>query len=223
MQRITIDLVSDVVCPWCYLGKARLELAIADVQDEVSIDINWRPYQLNPDYPPEGVDQQVELAKKLGGKENMDRGHAQLTAMGKEVGIDFDFDAIKIGPNTLNAHRLIHWAGVESREMQNAVVSALFKANFEQGRNVGDHAVLIEIAKEAGLDGALIERLLATESDKDMITSEIDAAKQMGVNGVPFFIIDQQYAVSGAQPREVLANAFREIAAEKTQAQSKLN
>lgn len=223
MQRITIDLVSDVVCPWCYLGKARLELAIADVQDEVSIDINWRPYQLNPDYPPEGVDQQVELAKKLGGKENMDRGHAQLTAMGKEVGINFDFDAIKIGPNTLNAHRLIHWAGVESREMQNAVVSALFKANFEQGRNVGDSAVLIEIAKEAGLDGALIERLLATDSDKDMITSEIDAAKQMGVNGVPFFIIDQQYAVSGAQPREVLANAFREIAAEKAQAQSKLN
>lgn len=223
MQRITIDLVSDVVCPWCYLGKARLELAIADVQDEVSIDINWRPYQLNPDYPPEGVDQQVELAKKLGGKENMDRGHAQLTAMGKEVGINFDFDAIKIGPNTLNAHRLIHWAGVESREMQNAVVSALFKANFEQGRNVGDSGVLIEIAKEAGLDGALIERLLATDSDKDMITSEIDAAKQMGVNGVPFFIIDQQYAVSGAQPREVLANAFREIAAEKAQAQSKLN
>lgn len=223
MQRITIDLVSDVVCPWCYLGKARLELAIADVQDEVSIDINWRPYQLNPDYPPEGVDQQVELAKKLGGKENMDRGHAQLTAMGKEVGIEFDFDAIKIGPNTLNAHRLIHWAGVESREMQNAVVSALFKANFEQGRNVGDSAVLIEIAKEAGLDGALIERLLATDSDADMIISEIDAAKQMGVNGVPFFIIDQQYAVSGAQPREVLANAFREIAAEKAQAQSKLN
>jgi predicted DsbA family dithiol-disulfide isomerase len=223
MQRITIDLVSDVVCPWCYLGKARLELAIADVQDEVSIDINWRPYQLNPDYPPEGVDQQVELAKKLGGKENMDRGHAQLTAMGKEVGINFDFDAIKIGPNTLNAHRLIHWAGVESRDMQNAVVSALFKANFEQGRNVGDNAVLIEIAKEAGLDGALIERLLATDSDKDMITSEIDAAKQMGVNGVPFFIIDQQYAVSGAQLREVLANAFREIAAEKAQAQSKLN
>ncbi|HBF28897.1 DsbA family oxidoreductase [Rhizobium sp.] len=223
MQRITIDLVSDVVCPWCYLGKARLELAIADVQDEVSVDINWRPYQLNPNYPPEGVDQQVELAKKLGGKDNMDRGHAQLTAMGKEVGIDFDFDAIKIGPNTMNAHRLIHWAGVESREIQNAVVSALFKANFEQGRNVGDSTVLVEIAKEAGLDGVLIERLLATDSDKDMITGEIDAAQKMGVSGVPFFIIDQKYAVSGAQPRDVLANAFREIAAEKAQELSKLN
>jgi predicted DsbA family dithiol-disulfide isomerase len=223
MQRITIDLVSDVVCPWCYVGKARLELAIAEVQDEVSIDINWRPYQLHPEYPPEGADHQVELAKKLGGKENMDRAHEQLTAMGKEIGINFDFDAIKIGPNTLNAHRLIHWAGVESREIQNAVVSALFKANFEQGLNVGDSTVLVEIAKDAGLDGALIERLLATDSDKDMIASEIDAAKEMGVNGVPFFIIDQKYAVSGAQPQDVLANAFREIATEKAAEQSKLN
>lgn len=223
MQRITIDLVSDVVCPWCYVGKARLELAIADVQDEVSIDINWRPYQLNPDYPPEGVDHQVELAKKLGGKDNMDRAHAQLTEMGKEIGINFDFDAIKIGPNTLNAHRLIHWAGVESREIQNLVVSALFKANFEQGRNIGDNAVLIDIAKDAGLDGAVIERLLATDSDTDMVLSEIAAAKDMGVDGVPFFILDQKYAISGAQPHDVLANAFREIAAEKAAEQSKLN
>lgn len=223
MQRITIDLVSDVVCPWCYVGKARLELAIAEVQDEVGIDINWRPYQLNPDYPPEGVDHQEELAEKLGGKENMDRAHAQLSAMGKEIGIHFDFDAIKVGPNTLDAHRLIHWAGVESREMQDKVVAALFKANFEQGRNVGDHAVLVEIAKEAGLDGALIARLLATDSDREMVLSEIEAAKDMGVNGVPFFIIDQKYAVSGAQPQDVLANAFREIAAEKAAEQSKLN
>jgi predicted DsbA family dithiol-disulfide isomerase len=223
MQRITIDLVSDVVCPWCYIGKARLELAIAEVQDEVSIDINWRPYQLNPEYPPEGVDHQIELAKKLGGKDNMDRAHAQLTEMGKEIGIHFDFDAIKIGPNTLNAHRLIHWAGVESREIQNLVVSALFKANFEQGRNIGDNAVLIDIAKDAGLDGAVIERLLATDSDKDMVLSEIAAAKDMGVDGVPFFILDQKYAISGAQPNDVLANAFREIAAEKAEEQSKLN
>ncbi|MBB4010402.1 DsbA family oxidoreductase [Allorhizobium taibaishanense] len=223
MQRITIDLVSDVVCPWCYLGKARLDLAIAEVQDAVSIDINWRPYRLNPDYPPEGVDQQVELAKKLGGKENMDRGHQQLTDLGREVGIAFDFDAIKIGPNTLDAHRLIHWAGTESREIQEAVVSALFKANFEEGRNVGDHAVLLEIAEAAGLESKVIKTLLAGDADKDLILDEIDAAQKMGVNGVPFFIIDQKYAVSGAQPSDVLANAFREIAAEKASEQSKLN
>ncbi|WP_027486494.1 DsbA family oxidoreductase [Allorhizobium undicola] len=223
MQRITIDLVSDVVCPWCYLGKARLDLAIAEVQDEVSIDINWRPYRLNPDYPPEGVDQQVELAKKLGGKEKMDQAHASLTELGREVGIAFDFAAIRVGPNTLDAHRLIHWAGTENREAQDAVVSSLFKANFEQGLNVGDHAVLLDIAAAAGLQRKVIEQLLKSDADKDTILSEIDAAQQMGVNGVPFFIIDQQYAVSGAQPPQVLAGAFREIAAEKAKHLSGLN
>ena len=223
MARITIDIVSDVVCPWCYLGKARLDLAIAEVQDEIGIDVNWRPYRLNPDYPPEGVDHQVELAKKLGGKAAMDEGHRQLTALGEEVGIKFDFDAIKIGPNTLDAHRLIHWAGTESREQQDAVVAALFRANFEEGRNVGDRQVLIEIATAAGLDAQLIARLLDSDADKDHVISEIDAARQMGVNGVPFFILDQQYAVSGAQPVAVLASALRELAAEKSEAQNKLN
>ena len=136
MERITIDIVSDVVCPWCYLGKARLDLAIAEVQGEIGVDVNWRPYQLNPDYPPEGVDQQKALAEKLGGKDNMDRAHAQLRELGSAVGVAFDFDAIKVGPNTLDAHRLIYWAGVEDREIQDRVVAALFKANFEEGRNV---------------------------------------------------------------------------------------
>ncbi|MUO27397.1 DsbA family oxidoreductase [Agrobacterium vitis] len=223
MQRISIDLVSDVVCPWCYLGKARLDLAIAEVQDTVSIDVNWRPYRLNPDYPPEGVDQQAELAKKFGGKENLERGHQQLAELGREVGIAFNFEAIKIGPNTLDAHRLIHWAGLESREAQGAVVSGLFKAFFEDGRNLGDHAVLLDIVQEAGLDRKVMQALLAGDADKDMVIDEIDAAQKMGVNGVPFFIIDQKYAVSGAQPTEVLANALRDIAAEKAVEQSKLN
>ncbi|KPF43763.1 DsbA family oxidoreductase [Rhizobium sp. AAP43] len=223
MDRITIDLVSDVVCPWCYLGKARLELAIAEVQDEVSVDINWRPYQLNPDYPPEGVDQQVELAKKLGGKENMDRAHAQLTALGAEVGIKFNFGAIKIGPNTLDAHRLIHWAGQESREVQGRVVDLLFKANFEEGRNIGDPIVLQDIATEAGLSRDVVTSLLSGDADVEHVLAEVDAAKQMGVNGVPFFIFDQQYAVSGAQPPDELANALREIAKAKAEALRNLN
>jgi len=223
MDRITIDLVSDVVCPWCYLGKARLDLAIAEVQDEIGIDVNWRPYQLNPDYPPEGVDHQVELAKKLGGKEQMDRAHAHLRQLGAEVGIYFDFDAIKVGPNTLDAHRLIHWAGQESREAQTVVVDLLFKANFEQGRNIGDQAVLLDIAAEAGLSRAVIESLLSGDADVDHVLAEVEAAKQMGVNGVPFFIFDQQYAVSGAQPPEELANALREIAKAKREAMRNLN
>lgn len=223
MTRITIDIVSDVVCPWCYLGKARLDLAIAEVQDEIGVDVNWRPFRLNPDYPPEGVDHQTELARKLGGKDSMDRAHEQLKALGRDVGIAFDFDAIKVGPNTLDAHRLIHWAGLEGRELQAEVVANLFKANFEEGRNVGDHAVLTEIAEAAGMDAGLVSRLLASDADKDHIVSEIDAAQRMGVSGVPFFILDQKYAVSGAQPVEVLVSAFRELAQEKLEALNKLN
>jgi predicted DsbA family dithiol-disulfide isomerase len=218
MERVTIDVVSDVVCPWCYLGKARLELAIAEVQDEVGVDVNWRPYRLNPDYPPEGVDQQQALIAKLGGAEAVERAHAMLSKLGEEVGIRYDFDAIKIGPNTLDAHRLLHWALVENREVQDRVATALFKANFEEGRNVGDHAVLLDIAEECGLERKVIESLLASDADKDTVLGEIEAAQKMGVNGVPFFILDGQYAVSGAQTPEVLVNALREIAQMKAEA-----
>jgi len=218
MERVTIDIVSDIVCPWCYLGKARLELAIADVQDEVGVDINWRPYRLNPDHPPEGVDHQADLAAKLGGKDAVERAHAMLRQLGEEVGIRYNFEAIKIGPNTLDAHRLLHWAMMEGREIQDRVATALFKANFEEGRNVGDHAVLADIGEKNGLDRKVIENLLKTDADKDTVLSEIDAAQKMGVNGVPFFIIDGQYAVSGAQTQDVFANALREIAKLKAEA-----
>ncbi|MGE7370983.1 DsbA family oxidoreductase [Neorhizobium sp. NPDC001467] len=223
MERLTIDLISDVVCPWCYLGKARLELAMAEVQGEVGIDINWRPYQLNPDIPSEGVDHHKYLAEKLGGEEAVKQAHERLAAFGKEVGINFDFAAIKIGPNTLDAHRLIHWAMMEGREIQDTVATALFKANFEEGRNIGDHAVLLDIAEQAGLDRKVIENLLGSQADKDTVRAEIAAAKDMGVSGVPFFIIDQQYAVSGAQTPDVLANAFRDIAAAKAEARKAMN
>lgn len=223
MERITIDIVSDVVCPWCYLGKARLELAIAEVQDEVGVDLNWRPYRLNPDYPPEGVDQKNALEQKLGGAERVAQGHKMLTDLGREVGINFDFDAIKIGPNTLDAHRLIHWAVTESREKQDKVVDALFKANFEEGRNVGDHAVLLDIAEKAGLDKSVIATLLASDADRDLIVAEIDAAQKIGVNGVPFFIFDQQYAISGAQTPDVIAGALRDIARMKAEARAGMN
>lgn len=215
MERITIDVVSDVVCPWCYLGKARLELAIAEVQDEVGVDINWRPYRLNPDYPPDGVDQKKALEEKLGGAERVAQGHKMLTELGREVGIKFDFDAIKIGPNTLDAHRLIHWAMVEDRDKADKVVNGLFKANFEEGRNVGDHAVLAEIATAAGMDGAAIKLRLASDEDRDTIGQEIANAQRMGVSGVPFFVVDGKYAISGAQGVDVFAKALKQIAGMK--------
>ncbi|QRM45523.1 DsbA family oxidoreductase [Rhizobium sp. BG4] len=223
MERITIDVVSDVVCPWCYLGKARLELAIAEVQDEVGVDINWRPYRLNPDYPPEGVDQKKSLEEKLGGAERVAQAHKMLTDFGKEVGINFNFEAIKIGPNTLDAHRLIHWAMIEDREKADKVVNGLFKANFEEGRNVGDHAVLLDVADKAGLDRAVTASLLASDADKVLVVEEIESAQKMGVNGVPFFIFDQQYAVSGAQTPDILAGALRDIAKAKAEARAGMN
>jgi predicted DsbA family dithiol-disulfide isomerase len=223
MERIVIDVVSDVVCPWCYLGKARLELAIAEVQDEVGVDVNWRPYRLNPDYPPEGVDQKAALEKKLGGAERVAEGHKMLTELGREVGISFNFDAIKIGPNTLDAHRLIHWAMIEDRDKADKVVDGLFKANFEQGLNVGDHAVLLDIAEKSGLDRAVTASLLASEADKGLVVEEIESAQKMGVNGVPFFIFDQQYAVSGAQTPDVIAGALRDIAKAKAEARAGMN
>ncbi|MGV2099175.1 DsbA family oxidoreductase [Rhizobium sp. 21-4511-3d] len=223
MERITIDVVSDVVCPWCYLGKARLELAIAEVQDEVGVDINWRPYRLNPDYPPEGVDQKKSLEEKLGGAERVAQAHKMLADFGKEVGINFNFEAIKIGPNTLDAHRLIHWAMIEDRDKADKVVNGLFKANFEEGRNVGDHAVLLDVAEKAGLDRAVTASLLASDADKVLVVEEIESAQKMGVNGVPFFIFDQQYAVSGAQTPDVLAGALRDIAKAKAEARAGMN
>ena len=146
-----------------------------------------------------------------------------LTGLGREVGIAFDFEAITIGPNTLDAHRLIHWAMVEDREKQDRVVDALFKANFEEGRNVGDRAVLLDIAEKAGLDRSVSASLLASDADSDLVLAEIQAAQQMGVSGVPFFIFDQQYAVSGAQTPDVLANALRDIAKAKAEARSGMN
>ncbi len=221
MDHVNIDVVSDVVCPWCYLGKSRLDQAIANVADDIRVTVNWRPYQLNPDLPPEGVDHKIHLAEKLGGQAAVDRAHEMLTGLGEQDGIAFNFDAVKISPNTLDAHRLIRWALTEGPEAQNAVASLLFKANFEEGRNVGDHAVLLDIAAEAGLDRAVIAALLTSDADKDTVSGEIETARGMGVTGVPCFIIDSKYAVMGAQSVDVLTGALRDIA--KMQDASQIN
>lgn len=212
MESVKIDVVSDVVCPWCYLGKSRLDQAVANVAGEVLVTIQWRPFQLNPDLPPEGVDHKRYLAEKLGGQEAVERAHKTLEGLGREDGIDFNFEAVKISPNTLDAHRLIRWAATNGEETQSEVVRLLFKANFEEGRNVGDHTVLLEIAEQAGLDGPVIAALLTSDADRESVRQEIDVAREMGVSGVPCFIIDQQYAVMGAQSVDVLTNALREIA-----------
>ncbi|WP_426230299.1 DsbA family oxidoreductase [Pararhizobium sp. DWP3-4] len=219
MNHVNIDVVSDVVCPWCYLGKTRLDQAIANVAGDILVTVNWRPYQLNPDLPPEGVDHKAHLAAKLGGQEAVDRAHKVLAGLGEQEGIAFDFDAVTISPNTLDAHRLIRWALTEGGDTQSEVASLLFKANFEEGRNIGDHAVLLDIATEAGLDRTVIAALLASDADKDAVSEEIDMARGMGVTGVPCFIVDSKYAVMGAQSVEVLEDALRDIAKMKDTSQ----
>lgn len=218
MERVTIDVVSDVVCPWCYLGKARLELAIAEVQDELGVDVNWRPYQLDPDATSDGTDYRTHLINKFGSAERLDQMQDTLRDHGREIGITFRFEDIKVRANTLDAHRLLHWARIEGQEIQDRVATALFKAHFEDGLNVADQEVLVAIAKNCGLDTNLIRNLLGSDADKDTVISEIEAAQKMGVNGVPFLIFDGQYAVSGAQTPDVLANALRDIARTKAEA-----
>lgn len=216
MQHISIDVVSDVVCPWCYLGKARLDKAIDALSATVFVTVNWRPYQLNPDLPAEGVDHKAHLASKLGGQEAVDRAHAMLSGLGREEGLTFDFDAVTISPNTLDAHRLIRWAAAEGGDVQTKVVDALFEANFSEGRNVGDRDTLLAIAGESGLDRAVIAALFASDADCEAVQQEIAMAREMGVTGVPCFIIDERYAVMGAQTVDVLTDALRDIAAMKT-------
>ncbi len=222
MERVTIDVVSDIVCPWCYLGKARLELAIAEVQDEVGIDINWRPYQLDPDATADGSDYRSHLISKLGSAERLDESQDLLRQYGKEIGISYNFEAIKVRANTLDAHRLLHWARIEGGEMQDKVATALFKAHFEDGRNVAEHDVLLDIATQCGLDREMIAQLLGSDADRNTIGDEIESAQKMGVNGVPFFIFDGQYAVSGAQMPDVLASALRDIARMKAEARKSM-
>ncbi|OCW56530.1 DsbA family oxidoreductase [Hoeflea olei] len=212
---LTIDIVSDVMCPWCYIGKKRLEAALAEVASEFAVDVHWRPYQLDPNLPKQGTDRKHYMEAKFGGPEGAERAYAPVRAAGAEENITFNFDRIEVSANTLDAHRLIRWAGALGPDAQDAAVEALFKAYFEDGRNLGDDAVLIEAGVTAGLEADVVERLLSGDADRDAVTAEIDQAKQMGVTGVPCFIIDMKYALVGAQPAEALADAMRKIVAEK--------
>ncbi|MDB5552016.1 MAG: Polyketide biosynthesis associated protein [Rhizobium sp.] len=212
MQHIQIDIISDVVCPWCYLGQKRLALALEEVKDSVAADIAWKPYQLEPNAPPEGFNTFDYLAKKIGGPERVKQSHDMLKGLGAEIGLPFALERAGILPNTLDAHRLLHWAGKVDPEIQDKVAHALFTANFVEGRNVGDHAVLADIAEKCGMDRAEVERLLSTDTDRDTIRNGIANAQRIGVTGVPFFVIDGKYAISGAQGVDVFANALKRIA-----------
>ena len=201
---LTIDIVSDVVCPWCYLGEKRLEMALEEAPQPVAL--RWRPYQLDPTIPDGGLDRAEYMAKKFGKSGKLQTVHDNLTRLGAEVGLPFAFDKIKRAPNTLDAHRLIRWAN--SAGVQGKVVDRLFKAYFVEGRDIGDRDVLIDIAGECGLDARLVEKLLAEGADADLVREEIAQAQAIGVSGVPFFIFAGRLGVPGAQDPSVLVRAM---------------
>ena len=211
---IKLDILSDPICPWCYIGKVNLDRALEACPDH-PFEIEWHPFQLNPDMPDEGMDRQAYLAGKLGGRANADEVYGRIGDTAKAAGLDLNLDGIPRTPNTVDAHRLIHWAGLEGR--QTAAVSRLFKAYFEDAQDIGDRAVLLDIAEGIGLDRAMIERLFESDGDLEDIRGRDSHARERGVTGVPTFLIANQHVVPGAQPTELWLKVLDElIAAEKT-------
>ena len=206
---VTVDIISDVMCPWCYIGKRRLEQASALVGD-TRLDIRWHPYQLDPTIPPGGRDRKEYVIGKFGSLERAAEIYSRVEAAGEEVGIDFNYSAIKVSPNTFDAHRLIAWAGEEGR--QDEMVERLFQLYFLEGANLTDHAVLAGAAADAGLDGEAVRERLAGDDGRQDIRARVEHAYRMGISGVPSFIIAGRYIVSGAQTPEVLASAITQAA-----------
>lgn len=213
-ETIAVDVVSDVVCPWCFIGQKRLDKAIA-LSPDVEVEVHWRPFQLDPTIPREGKDRRRYMLDKFGSEERIRQIHQRVEALGAAEEINFAFDAIKVAANTLDAHRVIRWAGTAGSDVQGRLVKRLFAMNFEEGRNIGDPAVLIEAAREAGMDAAIVETLLPTDADAEAVRNEIAVAQRMGISGVPCFLLEGKYAVMGAQDTEVLADAIRRVAAAK--------
>lgn len=198
-----IDVFSDVVCPWCFVGKRRLEQALAAAK-VTDAEVHWHAFQLNPDLPPGGVDRHQYLESKFG-PGAVERIHERLDQVGKDAGIDFQFDKIERSPNTLDAHRLLWLAGNQGR--QSGLKEALMKAYFIEGRDVGDRKVLADIAKAAGITGD-VTAFLAGDEGLHAVQEDLATAARLQISGVPFFIFAGRYALSGAQPPEVFAQAL---------------
>jgi predicted DsbA family dithiol-disulfide isomerase len=211
MAVLNIDIVSDVVCPWCFIGKRRLASALRGLRaqrPDVTPSIRWLPYFLNPDTPEEGEPYRPFLERKFGGPEKLAQIWGQIVAAGRTAGIEFAFERIELRANTLRAHRLIHRS--QETGHADALVERLFAAQFLQGENVGDAAVLARLAGECGDDEAAALAYLRSEADADAVRAQAERAQRMGVSGVPFFIFAGRLGIGGAQPPEVLLDALRQ-------------
>lgn len=203
---LTVDVVSDVMCPWCFIGKRRLETALRSVP-QLNVDVRWHPFQLDATLPKSGKDRQQYLDDKFGGKENADAVYSRIKETGAEEGINFAFDKIKLSPNTLDSHRLILWS--RSDNVQSDVVERLFKAYFLDGEDLTKATTLVRISEEAGMQSDLVEQLLETETDLDKTEAQITRASESGISGVPCFIIDGRFVLAGAEKPETIAAALQ--------------
>ncbi len=220
-EAIVIDVVSDMVCPWCYIGKRKLEAALGELaahDPDAEPSVRWHPFQLNPDLPPQGVSRSAYLHAKFGGEMRAAEIYARVKAVGAEVGIAFDFDRIEVQPNTLAAHRLIAW--VQERAdagLTSGLVERLFQAYFVQGRAIGEPDVLAQIASEAGLELAAARAMLASSEGLAAVLGEDREARNVGINGVPFFIFNGSTAVSGAHDPKTLLEAIAKARSRSTE------
>ena len=200
-----IDVVSDTICPWCFIGKRRLERALS-MEPGLEPEIVWHPFQLNPEMPPGGIGRSLYLEMKFGGPTRAREVYRVVHEAAASEGLTFDLEAIARTPNTLASHRLIHHAGRHGR--QQGVVEALFRAYFQRGEDIGALAVLAAVAEAAGLDAEAAEAYLTSDADADFIRARDQQARALGINGVPCFIVDGRYAISGAQDPEVFQQVF---------------
>lgn len=215
MSKLSIDIFSDVVCPWCFIGKRHLDRALAswrEEQPQCETTVRWRPFFLNPDTPESGEPYRPFLEKKFGGPEKLAEIWQRVSEAGRGAGIEFAFEKIELRANTLNAHRLIHHAQrAEPGERAVAdLVEALFAAQFLAGRHIGDRAVLAAVAGECGMDSEAVRRYLDSDEDADAVRAAAGEAPRLGISGVPFFIFNQRLAASGAHPPEDLLKAMRQ-------------
>lgn len=209
-DRLHIEVYSDVVCPWCYVGKRRLERALAEFGGGARV--TWRPFQLNPTMPKEGMDRTAYLEAKFGSLDAFRQMEEHVLAAGEAERIAFAFGKIARTPNTFAAHRLIRFADRKGR--QNAVVDSLFQGYFEEGADIGSIPTLVQLAVRAGLNEEIVERYLQSDEGTAEVKAEEAAGHKLGIRGVPYFVVDGTYAISGAQPVDVFVSALKRVAAD---------
>jgi predicted DsbA family dithiol-disulfide isomerase len=202
-----LHVYSDVICPWCYIGKQHMQAALRQLETEgLRFQVGWRPFQLNPDMPHGGAARDEYRRAKFGSLERSRELDAQVAEAARAAGIEIRHDLMTRTPNTMDAHRLIRWAGEQGR--QDALVDRLFKAYFVEGRDVGDRGILAELAGEAGLDRQQAHAYLATDSGRVEVAAEDEAVRRAGISGVPTFVLDRHVLFSGAVPPDVFAEAL---------------